>query len=481
MSPGQEDSAQLQNLALHVSLSVLRVRDQTTRLMKRTHHISKASRLMCTTLSLVMMNGIMAKDLTCTGSGCADIWKNEKIKKSSPSSHGFVEYVDVRRLPAAFHGRRMHHKNMYKGFAYTEHARSMRFVHGNASCMFKDFSSGYLKRYAEDVSAHLRAQLVLHGVSVESCKTCLFSGLAGAEDDAYIDGHQAFMDSLLQFHPYLKIPMIIMELDYDGSEGSGLKDETIYTLQHQYNETVRLKPMICPEVPFQWPLIRFANNRRSLQSSSILATRRFYRRLQMFALSQCSSIVALDTSDMIVLRPIPHLLSPSFLLNETDFVAAARCDSRFMKNGVSRYFNAGLFIVGRKHINVATLASLMSIVIFPLYASAYDSKSWAADQDVLNLYFGPERGGQDVTVIGCENNYAKNFADFSKPWYEHCPHPSEARIIHYLGTKPWVPTTRRKRKDLLPELIHLEKKWFSRHFSHKTIVVVGRGERHHTL
>eukprot|EP00965_Chrysotila_dentata_P163384 5396432-Pleurochrysis_carterae.AAC.1 len=62
-----------------------------------------------------------------------------------------------------------------------------------------------------------------------------------------------------------------------------------------------------------------------------------------------------------------------------------------------------------------------------------------------------------MIVIGHEYNYAKYFADPGKPWLKHCMPPHRARIIHYLGTKPWVAWKKRRHADRAPHIVDVER------------------------
>ena len=45
------------------------------------------------------------------------------------------------------------------------------------------------------------------------------------------------------------------------------------------------------------------------------------------------------------------------------------------------------------------------------------------------------------------------------PRFHACKPPSEARLLHYVGGKPWVPSFLRKPAELKGYIIELEKLW----------------------
>ena len=123
----------------------------------------------------------------------------------------------------------------------------------------------------------------------------------------------------------------------------------------------------------------------------------------MFVCTPCSSIYAFDTGDMLVTRPFLHTLPAYFTrssqakpqANDTTgdrcliskgFNAPPLCYNVASRARVE-YFNAGTFAIATSCIGRHVFAKLMELTIVPPVPSVLSPKSWATDQDVLNLYF----------------------------------------------------------------------------------------------
>eukprot|EP00965_Chrysotila_dentata_P082269 2715358-Pleurochrysis_carterae.AAC.2 len=407
--------------------------------------------------------------LTCMMAGIVLLKEHQRSQQGSSSEHQ-EKYT--------------YHKMMYKshrmrgGFAAAM-SRNTSFTYiatteSGSSCTLSASSPGELLAYAERVGAEAQRQLADQGLI--SCSTCMFSSLTDDGDGRYITGHQVFMNSLLQHNPNVSLPMIIMEAAYDVTSGKGLLQTTRSALREQYPPTLFVKPTTCPVVPFQWPDVQFIDGTKSRARFDRRATAILYQRLQLFTFANCGSIVAFDTADMLVLKPIPHLLSPAHILYGTDFAAARRCDARLKdKKNRSQYFNAGLFVVGKRHMNAETYASLLSLVISPHTQSVYEKGRWAADQDVLNAYFDPLHAGQDRTDLSYLDNYAEGFS-LDAGLVDSCSLPTSARLLHFLGPSKLLEklsVTMQTSEDRKTFLLGVEKLWFASYFREKTIVVGG--------
>lgn len=357
-------------------------------------------------------------------------------------------------------------------------------------------------------AAYASLHLQLHGL-VKPGEACLVTALSSHTDQSRPDagryhlGHQVFMSSLLRQHPGFDWPVIVFS--HENATGD-LRAQA----RAAYSRTAFVTPLT-PSFTIARKFYRFKNGKLATSQTPLWKQGFYYARLQLFLLSMCSSVVAVDTGDSIVRRhfldsllaavrsgggtaperpaqqaslPIGQSLTQSdvpralpagsrSLLSPTQSFAACQSSDAFAAPplcGVKldrpqAYFNAGMFAVGGACLNRATFAKLITTALMPPKPVGWDRKkreNWVDDQDVLNSVFSDakwRRLPEDLT------------ADKRILRHPRCATMSPA-VLHFVGSKPWAPIYERLQPiDRDPRIVAVELAWWYEYLRDKTIVV----------
>lgn len=309
---------------------------------------------------------------------------------------------------------------------------------------------------------------------------------------SYLVRHTVFVQSLLRHHPNLSTPLVIL-----SREGHELSDAAQRHLRRVYAHT---HFVATPIPPFERQLAR--SSVRPLQAlegrggkqyieaaESPEAQRFFYARLQLFALTSCETVIALDTGDMLVTAPFIDAARAEVRADEHAeesaheeerpplssasppaewIAAAAACTAaqdfaapRLCSRSDVNYFNGGFFVVTRRCLGAATYAALLRVAIAPLRPSRYLPRLWQSDQDTLNCLFDAPHH----TRLPFEFNLDKRYL-LSPSCAARKP-----RLLHYVGTKPSVPLSARMAVEADEYIVAAEMPWWAEYLSDKTVIV----------
>lgn len=131
----------------------------------------------------------------------------------------------------------------------------------------------------------------------------------------------------------------------------------------------------------------------------------FYK-ICAFSIFDYDKVLSIDCSDMLFAKDISNLFEYEIDLGMVQGWTEVR---------KWQQFNGGLVLIGKKLRNIKTWKSILEFEVSPMY-----------DQDILNSFFKKE-----ITKLPTEYNFTKRLV--MNPDFQI----SDARIIHYVGEKPW--------------------------------------------
>jgi len=218
-------------------------------------------------------------------------------------------------------------------------------------------------------------------------------------DDFFLPGFAVFVKSLLHHNPWINCDFVIV--------GNELSDQQKEWCKGLYPNIKFLEPNYK-----KYRGIDFSNVKKSHYKS-------FYK-LELFRLTDYQKIISLDV-DMLVVDDISHL----FELD--DRFAGVSCFSvnEGADEGTIDEVNGGLYIVGKELLDGSAYDELQELI----HENSYRIPDEDAIYDLLNkrsihpkLLHRSLNAKKDVFYVTDE------LLDFN---------PSETKIIHYVGEKPW--------------------------------------------
>lgn len=322
--------------------------------------------------------------------------------------------------------------------------------------------------FADAAAQNMEQQLASR---VPSGSTCLVTALedanrssltaaANTADESfdgwmsYLVRHEMFVKALLRNEGNRSnLPLIVM-----APEGKALQERHKQRLVRAYTNTLFVTTLEPPEVIAQGIARPNRTYTRSgfvdpiISVESISGQLFFYSRLQMFTMTACTTIVAIDTGDMLPRRPflddtlailssearsVPAsaMPSPSTLHADASEGAASTCRAShdFVAPPVCHhpypYFNAGFFAATRSCLGPSLLAGLLRVALVPPRPSRWDPTRWTSDQDTLNAFFNETWHTRMPSEFNLDKRYLM---------YPPCRDLSP-RILHYVSSKPSVP------------------------------------------
>ena len=316
---------------------------------------------------------------------------------------------------------------------------------------------------------------------------------------SYLVRHEIFVKALQRLHGGSSFNMTLIVLARDGK---ALKERHQSRLKRAYANTLFVSTLLPPKVIAEDLGVL---NRTYLQSGvvdpiisaeTVSQQLFFYSRLQMFAMTPCANIIAIDTGDMLPRLPFiddalavlsessdastPAAASPATLPQPSsgnvtawrsaidvcrasyDFAAPRICSQDVP------YINGGFFTAARSCLGAAPFAGLILMALVPPRPSLYQYNVWTSDQDTINVFFDAEQHTRMPSDFSCDKRYMN---------HPNCQELSP-RIIHYVGTKPSMPHDMRDAQDLGVNVLNAERLWWSEYLADKA-VVVGSGPSLH--
>ncbi len=221
-------------------------------------------------------------------------------------------------------------------------------------------------------------------------KICLTTML----NEKFICAYEAFIKSFLHHNKWFKHDFVILNIN--------LSDESKEKIRKYYNK------IIFKDINFDaYRNVQFNKTHEKLRCT--------YYKLDIFSFVDYDKIVFIDM-DTIVQADLSELFN-----TKDDFVAIKTY--RAHPDILGQDFNSGVFVVGKKYINLDTYNELVK-----LSCKGFN----LPDQSVLNIFFKGKiswanKGYNcEKRIIKTNNKALVKYKDFSN-----------IKIIHYVGFKPW--------------------------------------------
>lgn len=220
-------------------------------------------------------------------------------------------------------------------------------------------------------------------------KKCFFSVL----NKDFITGFKVFATSLLKHNPWLKKTqndIVLVSVD--------LTDEEKKDCEKIYKHIKWIEPQSFPET--------FKESKTKIGKCALY-------KLQAFSLYEYDLVISIDVGDMVIVKPIPEIFS--FNTSVGMVQGWTRDHGWHDKNKAGGTFNGGLVILNREHRNPYVYEKLINKPTSPYF-----------DQQIINDEF---RGR--IAKLPVSLNFSKRLIECADVKTE------DAKIIHYVGEKPW--------------------------------------------
>lgn len=228
-------------------------------------------------------------------------------------------------------------------------------------------------------------------------------------NDEFIIGFKSMMNSLKRYNSWFDLSLIVLNDD--------LSEESMETIRYIYGNVDfhTIQKGFYKDVNFDITTARLKST---------------YYKLDLFNIAGYDRLVFID-SDVIILGDIKELFEC-----KAGFAAIKGYDP--LNDILRRDFNSGVFVVNKMFLTAEVYTDLLK-----LCKKGYKMP----DQKTLNLYFN----GRTVFLDKIYNVEKRML--FSK---NHKHFLTNARILHYVGEKPWNKKTNIKEEQFAT----LERKWW---------------------